>query len=119
MMQIVIKRIYDPVAEHDGKRILVDRLWPRGVSRQRAHIDLWLKNIAPSTELRKMFCHQAEHWLAFQQQYYQELQNNPLVDELRAMAEYEPLTLIYAAKDPELNHALVLKNYLSGKAIEF
>ncbi|UUM28816.1 DUF488 domain-containing protein [Acinetobacter colistiniresistens] len=117
-MQIEIKRIYDPIAVSDGKRVLVDRLWPRGISKERAHLDLWLKEIAPSTELRQAFCHQAEHWLSFQQGYYQELSHNPHVQELREMAKQQPLTLIYAAKDPALNHALVLKNYLLGKEIQ-
>ncbi len=117
-MQIEIKRIYDPVAVTDGKRILVDRLWPRGISKEHAHLDLWLKEIAPSTELRQSFCHKAEYWLSFQQGYYQELSENPHVNELREMAAQQQLTLIYAAKDPQLNHALVLKNYLLGKAIQ-
>ena len=117
-MEIAIKRIYDAVAASDGRRVLVDRLWPRGVSKTRAHLDLWLKEIAPSTELRKAFDHQAAHWLSFQEGYYQELEGNPYVAELRQMAEHEQVTLIYAAKDPELNHALVLKNYLVGQAIQ-
>ncbi|EPF69310.1 hypothetical protein GCM10025882_10340 [Acinetobacter gyllenbergii] len=117
-MQIEIKRIYDPVAVSDGKRILVDRLWPRGVSKERAHLDLWLKEIAPSTALRQAFCHKAEHWLSFQQGYYQELKENPYVQQLREMAAQQQLTLIYAAKDPQLNHALVLKNYLLGIEIQ-
>ncbi len=89
--------------------MLVDRLWPRGISKERAHLDLWLKEIAPSTELRKAFCHQAEHWLSFQEGYYQELEGNPHVEQLRQMAENQQLTWVYAAQDPELNHALVLK----------
>lgn len=117
-MQIEIKRIYDPVDESDGMRVLVDRLWPRGISKERAHLDLWLKEIAPSNALRKQFCHQAEHWQSFQKGYYQELGENPHVDELKHIAMKQPLTLIYAAKDPELNHALVLKNYLYGKEIQ-
>ncbi|KHF77608.1 protein of unknown function YeaO [Acinetobacter sp. neg1] len=117
-MLIAIKRIYDSVAATDGQRVLVDRLWPRGISKERAQLDLWLKDIAPSTELRKTFCHKAEYWLTFQEGYYQELEGNPHVNELRQMAEHEQLTLIYAAKDPELNHALVLKNYLLGKDIQ-
>ena len=117
-MHIAIKRIYDPVTEADGKRVLVDRLWPRGISKERAHLDLWLKEIAPSTELRKEFCHKAEYWLAFQHGYHQELKDNPHIGELREIAKHGQLTLIYAAKDPELNHALVLENYLLGKEIK-
>ncbi|MDM1019840.1 DUF488 family protein [Acinetobacter sp. VNK23] len=117
-MPIQIKRIYEDVAETDGKRILVDRLWPRGVSKERVHLDLWLKEIAPSAELRKEFNHQAEHWLSFQQKYYQELDSNPHVTELREMERHEMLTLLYAAKDPKINHALVLKNYVLRKKIE-
>ena len=117
-MPIQIKRIYEDVAETDGKRILVDRLWPRGISKERAHLDLWLKEIAPSAELRKEFNHQTEYWLCFQQKYYQELGSNPHVNELREMEKYEMLTLLYAAKDLKINHALVLKNYVLGKKIE-
>ena len=117
-MPIQIKRIYEDVAETDGKRILVDRLWPRGISKERAHLDLWLKEIAPSTELRKEFTHQAEHWLSFQEKYYQELDFNPHVNELREMEKYEMLPLLYATKDLKINHALVLKNYVLGKKIE-
>ena len=117
-MQIAIKRIYDPVASTDGQRILVDRLWPRGISKEKAQLDSWLKEVAPSTELRKAFCHQIEHWHAFQEGYYQELAENTHVDELRQIAQHQQLTLLYAAKDPELNHALVLKNYLLGKVSE-
>ncbi|WP_038342882.1 DUF488 domain-containing protein [Acinetobacter sp. A47] len=117
-MLIAIKRVYDPVAATDGQRVLVDRLWPRGMSKQRAHLDLWLKEIAPSTALREAFCHQAEHWLSFQEEYYRELEHNPHVGQLRQMAQQGPLTLLYAACDPGLNHALVLKNYLLGKAIQ-
>ncbi|MCM1960020.1 DUF488 domain-containing protein [Acinetobacter modestus] len=117
-MKIEIKRIYDPVEATDGQRILVDRLWPRGISKQQAHLDLWLKDIAPSTELRKAFCHKVEHWLSFQEGYYGELKENPYVNQLRDMAQQQQVTLIYAAKDPKLNHALVLKNYLIGQAIQ-
>ena len=116
-MQIQIKRIYDPIAASDGKRILVDRLWPRGVSKEKAQLDLWLKNIAPSPQLRKAFNHQAEHWSEFQHHYYQELKNNPDVTELKKLADREVVTLLYAAKDPALNHALVLRNYLFSKKI--
>ena len=69
-MRIEIKRIYDPVEPTDGQRVLVDRLWPRGISKEQAHLDLWLKDIALSTELRKAFCHKVEHWLSFQERYY-------------------------------------------------
>ena len=117
-MQVEIKRIYDPVEPSDGQRVLVDRLWPRGMSKARAHLNLWVKEIAPSTELRQAFCHKAEHWLSFQEGYYQELKENPSVQQLREMAQQQLLTLIYAAKDPQLTHALVLKNYLLGKAIQ-
>ena len=116
-MPIQIKRIYDAFAETDGKRILVDCLWPRGITKERAHLDLWLKEIAPSTELRKEFNHQAGHWLSFQEKYYQELEANPHVNELREMEKHEMVTLLYAAKDPKINHALVLKNYVLGEKL--
>lgn len=113
-MKIEIKRIYDLLEATDGQRILVDRLWPMGISKQQAHLDLWLKDIAPSTELRKAFCHKVGHLLSFQEGYYGELKENPYVNQLRDMAQQQQVTLIYAAKDPKFNHALVLKNYLIG-----
>ena len=111
-----VKRIYDPAAPEDGYRVLVDRLWPRGVSKDRAAIDLWLKEVAPSTELRRWF-HQAsaegEVFDEFRARYEHELDGNPAVAELRELAETHPrVTLLVGARDPELNHGKVLEEYL-------
>jgi uncharacterized protein YeaO (DUF488 family) len=110
-MTIVIKRIYEPRAQDDGTRILVDRLWPRGLSKQKAPIDAWLKDIAPSAQLRAWFGHDPAKWKEFQHRYKAELDANP-----KAVAELKgyhgKLTLLYGARDEAHNHALVLKNYL-------
>jgi DNA-3-methyladenine glycosylase len=108
-----IKRIYDPPAPEDGFRVLVDRLWPRGVTKQRAALDLWLKEVAPSTELRTWFHARPDGFDEFADRYRAELAANPAVDELRAVAKAHPaVTLLYSVKDPERNHAAVLADYL-------
>ncbi|HKU32156.1 DUF488 domain-containing protein [Arthrobacter sp. NyZ413] len=109
----VIKRIYDEAADDDGYRVLVDRLWPRGVSKDDAHLDLWLKEIAPSPPLRKEFGHMEEHFADFKHHYEAELESNPAVDQLLDLADGKNrVTLLYGAKDPEINHAKVLLEYL-------
>ena len=115
-MDIQIKRIYENADSSDGKRILVDRLWSRGISKENAHLDLWLKEIAPSTELRKWF-HAAtpDHWREFKQRYLEELETNPAVNELQEIALKHKVTLLYSAKDVENNHAIILKEYLLNK----
>ncbi|EXR49008.1 DUF488 domain-containing protein [Acinetobacter baumannii] len=116
-MEIHIKRIYEHVSVNDGKRILVDRLWSRGISRENAHLDLWLKEIAPSTELRKWFhAESAEHWDEFKQRYLKELRSNPAVKELQDIVSHHKVTLLYSAKDVEHNHAIILKEYLLEKS---
>ena len=90
--------------------MLVDRLWPRGVSREAAHLDLWLKDVAPSPELRVWFDHRADRFAAFRERYLAELDGNPAVQELRGHSD---LTLLYAARDPDVNHAVVLREFLS------
>lgn len=113
MKKLTIKRAYEPADKTDGMRILVDRLWPRGVSKKDAHIDLWLKEVAPSVPLRKWFGHDPEKWDEFQRKYMQELKHNPALDELRDIIEkHGNTTLIYAAHDTEHNHAVVLLHYL-------
>ncbi len=107
-----IKRVYLPVAAEDGRRVLVDRLWPRGLRKSEAAIDDWLKEVAPSTELRKWFHHDPTHWEDFRQRYWAELATNPAVAQLRALAADQPVTLLYAAHNEEQNHALVLVDYL-------
>ena len=112
---IQIKRVYEPVEPGDGWRVLVERLWPRGVSKEKAHLDEWLKEIAPSTDLRKWYHHELDKWPLFQQRYRKELQENTeLVQSLRQRAQQGMLTLIYAAKDEQHNSALVLKEYLEA-----
>lgn len=113
MAQIQIKRIYDPPCKADGYRVLVDRIWPRGLSKDAAQIDLWMKDIAPTTELRKWFNHDPARWDMFQEKYRAELHKlGDKLDELRARAKKEPVTLLYGAKDTEHNQAIVLREVL-------
>jgi uncharacterized protein YeaO (DUF488 family) len=113
---IQIKRIYDPPAKTDGYRVLVDRLWPRGMKKETADIDEWAKDIAPSTELRKWFGHTPRLWSDFEKRYIDELKANDAVKTFaKAHAGEESITLLYAAKDEEHNHAIVLKKYLATR----
>lgn len=112
-MNLHLKRIYEPQEKEDGFRILVDRLWPRGLTKQKAAIDLWLKDIAPSTELRKWFAHDPEKWKEFQKKYKAELkENKEAVAILKDYLERGTVTLLYAAKDEEHNEAHVIKEYV-------
>lgn len=111
-MSISLKRVYEPLAKTDGVRVLVDRLWPRGVTKPKANIDHWVKDLAPSTELRKWFGHDPEKWSEFQKKYRAELKDNPALSEIRTLSRQGNITLIYAAKDELHNHALVLKQVL-------
>ncbi len=107
------KRIYDPPAAGDGTRILVDRLWPRGLTKEDARIDEWLKEIAPSNELRKWFGHDPAKWKEFRSKYLEELrQQGPLLEELKGKARRGTVTLLFAAKDADHNNAVVLKELL-------
>jgi uncharacterized protein YeaO (DUF488 family) len=115
-MTLSMKRAYEPPAKTDGTRILIDRLWPRGVTKARARIDLWLKELAPSTELRKWFGHDPEKWPEFQKKYRAELKGNPALSELRKRCREGDVTLVYAAKDELHNDAVVLKQVLGGGA---
>ncbi len=111
---IRLKRAYDPPSAEDGVRILVDRLWPRGLRKSDAAIDRWLKDLAPSTALRRWFGHEPSRWDEFRRRYRDELAGNAaLVSELRAMARNEPITLIYAARDTLHNEAVVLRDILA------
>lgn len=116
MYEIRCRRIYDPLSENDGFRILVDRLWPRGVKRDGARIDLWAKEIAPSTELRRWFVHDPEKYEEFSTLYVAELERNPEVEafrtEIREKLNVGNVTLLYAAKEETCNHAVVLKSWL-------
>jgi len=112
-MQLQLKRVYEPLADSDGMRILVDRLWPRGLSKSEAKIEFWAKEVAPSTELRRWYQHEQEKWPEFQRKYITELQNNPdAVHELIAKIGNENATLLFASKETSLNNAAVLKEYL-------
>jgi uncharacterized protein YeaO (DUF488 family) len=111
--EVRVKRVYAPPAEDDGARVLVDRLWPRGLTREEAAVDLWLKDIAPSAELRRWFGHDPALWPAFQDRYRAELAGNPAVDELRAIIEQgRRVTLLFGAKDVGHNNAVALQGYL-------
>lgn len=110
-----LKRIYDEPAKTDGKRVLVDRLWPRGISKERAHLDYWFKDIAPSPDLRKWFNHESEKFKEFSKCYKEELKCEPeQVKEILNLLEKHNVTLIYAAKNPKINHAVVLKDYIDS-----
>jgi uncharacterized protein YeaO (DUF488 family) len=112
---VKLKRIYQEAEPADGRRILVDRLWPRGVSKERARVDWWLKEIAPSNELRRWFAHDPSKWEEFQTRYCAELEAvRPRLDELRALAARETVTLLYAAKDEEHNNAVLLMKLLTS-----
>ena len=116
MQTIRIKRIYEKSSPDDGYRVLVDRLWPRGISKEVAHLDEWDKEIAPSAELRKWFYHKAERFDEFSLKYQLELkEKESLTDALKQIAKQKTITLLYAAKDSEINQAIVLKDVLLGK----
>lgn len=113
-MSVNLKRIYEQPEKKDGYRILVDRLWPRGLTKEKAAVDLWLKDIAPSTELRKWFGHDPQKWKGFQQKYLQELkENKQAVAILKDHLKNGPVTLLYAAKDQEHNEAQVISAFVS------
>lgn len=115
MAQIKLKRAYDVPEEDDGYRVLVDRLWPRGKKKEALQLDLWAKGLAPSTEARKAFGHKAERWESFKGAYLAELDASDEARELAAQVLSHPVvTLVYAAKDPQLNHAVILADWLRG-----
>jgi len=115
---IKIKRVYESAENGDGTRILVDRLWPRGVSKSAARIDGWLKEIAPSNELRKWFAHDIKRWERFKTKYSRELeQKMHLIDELRSLSKRGTVTIVYSAKDELHNQAVVLKEILERREI--
>lgn len=113
MGKIAIKRAYEPLAASDGRRVLIDRLWPRGVSKAEAKLDAWMKEVAPSDALRRWFGHQPERWAEFRRRYRAELKDNPGVAALRKLAAEGPLTLVYGAKDEAHNDAVVLAELLA------
>jgi uncharacterized protein YeaO (DUF488 family) len=115
-MSIFLKRVYDPPAKTDSTRVLVDRLWPRGIAKAKAKIDLWLKEVAPSTDLRRWFDHDPQKWTEFKKRYRAELSANPALRQLKALAGGGDITLVYSAKDELHNQAVVLKTVLDRGA---
>jgi uncharacterized protein YeaO (DUF488 family) len=109
-----VKRVYEPAQPSDGYRILVDRIWPRGVSKKNAHVDLWIKEIAPSSALRRWFGHDPERWTGFKQRYRRELQQRPqLTGQLRQLLKrHRTVTLIFSARDQRHNQAVALRAFL-------
>ncbi|MGN0904987.1 MAG: DUF488 domain-containing protein [Alphaproteobacteria bacterium] len=116
MTDIEIKRIYEDYAASDGYRVLIDKLWPRGISKEEAHIDYWAKELTPTTEIRKEFNHEDDHWLKFKHDYLQELKANTTVDEfVEQIQNKKKVTLLYGAKNPVHNHAVILRDFLKTK----
>lgn len=112
-----VKRVYDPPSPADGFRVLVDRLWPRGLSKEHAHLDLWDKDVAPSAALRTAFHHEGLPWDAFATAYRAELAGSPALESLRAtIAEHDVVTLLYATHDEAHNHALLLREALTASS---
>ena len=115
-MRVMLKRAYETPAASDGYRVLVDRLWPRGLAKVKARIDLWLKEVAPSTELRQWFGHDPAKWAEFRKRYRAELKGNPAWAQLESLSHQKKLTLVYAARDQVHNEAAVLQELLERDA---
>lgn len=114
-MKIKIKRAYESPSDDDGYRILVDQLWPRGISKKKAKIDFWPKELAPSTELRRWYGHDPEKWSEFKSRYFAELDGNPeLVNEFLEYVRKGTVTFIYSSKEQRLNNAVALKEYVES-----
>jgi len=115
---VQIKRVYEPASKDDGFRILVDRLWPRGLTKEKAHVDLWFKEISPSQALRKWYGHVPERWPEFQKRYKAELAKLPteMAEFKKVLRAHPKVTLIYGAKDEERNQAVALLGVLKGKS---
>jgi uncharacterized protein YeaO (DUF488 family) len=113
---IKIKRIYDTPAEDDGFRILVDRLWPRGLTKEKAKVDLWLKEIAPSDQLRKWYAHDPKKWAEFRKRYFNDLDTKrELVNQIGQKMKEGDVTLLYSSKEEKINNAVALKEYIAKK----
>ena len=113
---IRVKRVYEPRATQDGRRVLVDRLWPRGLSKANAKIDYWPKDLAPSTELRKWYGHDHEKWKQFKRRYFAELKGKP--DEVQSLLDYvrgSKVTFLFGSKEERLNNAAALKEYVESR----
>ena len=116
MKAINLKRVYEEKSDEDGYRVFVDRLWPRGVSKEDAHFDEWLKELAPSTELRKWFDHKPERFDEFSKRYKEELQEHKEdLEKLSELLKSKTITLLFAAKNTEINNAMVIRDILLGK----
>jgi len=112
------KRVYEPATSHDGFRVLVDRVWPRGLTKEQVRADLWMKNVAPSTALRQWFGHDRSKWEAFKRRYFSELDAQPqAVARLLEEAAKGRLTLLFSARDAEYNQAVALREYLLSRAV--
>ena len=108
-----VKRVYEPYHKNDGYRILVDRLWPRGLTKEHAHVDLWLKEIAPSDALRKWFAHDPAKWNGFLKKYKEEIEQNPVKEELLELTnEHKRITFLYSTKEENYNNATALLQWL-------
>jgi uncharacterized protein YeaO (DUF488 family) len=117
-MNVFVKRIYEPVTQSDGYRILVDRLWPRGITKADAKLDVWLRDIGPSTALRKWFNHDPERWAEFQARYHAELnEKTALLETITQQAKLGPVTLLYSAKDEQHNQAIALRGFLTKRFV--
>jgi uncharacterized protein YeaO (DUF488 family) len=114
---IMLKRAYDPVSRSDGTRFLVERLWPRGITKGKLHVDAWLKEVGPSTELRKWFSHDPEKWDEFRKRYFRELDAQPEAwRSIQSIARRGTVTLVYSSHDTEHNNAVALQEYLRAKS---
>jgi uncharacterized protein YeaO (DUF488 family) len=117
-MSIHVKRVYDPPGQNDGVRILVDRIWPRGLTKEEAQLDLWLKDVGPSDELREWFGHDPDRWPEFQRRYFAELADKTtLIEEIREKARTGKVTLLFGARNEEMNQAVALKKYVDGSSV--
>jgi uncharacterized protein YeaO (DUF488 family) len=114
-IEILVKRVYEEPEESDGRRILVDRLWARGLSKERANVDVWIKEIAPSTELRHWYRHDPNKWAEFKSRYAAELKTNPdLVEQILGEIQTGVVTFLYSSKEEQLNNAVALKEYMES-----
>ncbi len=112
---LTIKRVYDPPSREDGKRILIDRLWPRGLRKEGAHIDAWMKEIAPSTELRQWFNHDPEKWGEFKRKFFKELdRQQTAVETIAGLSKKGTVTLLFGSKEERYNNAVALKEYIES-----
>ena len=115
---ILVKRVYEHYLVTDGRRVLVDRLWPRGIRRNTPNVDIWLKNIAPTDELRKWYMHDPKKWVEFKKRYLKELKENKAVEQLAAIIHStDPVTLVYASSEIKRNNAIILQHFMEKKMI--